>query len=109
MRIRLIGVLCILAGIGVLVVANAQSMEERVYVYPPGAIVEAYPGTAPSTASDSQMIVDGCAVPHETVQIEVSEYEAKRLREEAGYPSEGVSGGILVEFKQIGPCPNDKD
>lgn len=48
--------------------------------------------------------MDGCSIPHKTVALEVSEAEAKKLREEAGYSSEGVSGGVIVEFKRLVPA-----
>lgn len=100
------GTLCIIAGIGVLAIQIFQDPEEQVYVYPPGAAVGAYHETIPS--SESQLHVDGCPVPHQTVSVEVSEAAAKKLREEAGYSSEGVSGGVLVTFKETGPCSVEK-
>ncbi|WP_127531366.1 hypothetical protein [Paenibacillus kobensis] len=105
MKYRIIGFICMIAGIGVLAgqLYNQSEHGDRMYVYPPGAIEEAAPGTIPS--SDGQLIVDGCEVPHTTVPIEVSEAEAKRMREDTGFSSEGVSGGVIVKFNQTGPCP----
>lgn len=91
-----------IAGICLLTSQLINVQGDRVYIYPPGAQVDAYPVEIQS--SDSKLIVDGCSIPHKTVTIEVSEAEAKKLREEAGYSSEGVSGGIIVEFIETGSC-----
>lgn len=101
MRYRIIGFLGIIAGICVLVI-HLNVQDDRVYIYPPGAQEDAYPVEIQS--SDSQLTVDGCTIPHKTVAIEVTEAEAKKMREEAGYSSEGVSGGVIVEFKKTGSC-----
>jgi hypothetical protein len=101
-KYRLIGFVGIITGICFLASQFISVQGDRVYIYPPGAQEDAYPVEIQS--SDSQLIVDGCSIPHKTVAIEVSEAEAKKLREEAGYSSEGVSGGVIVEFKETGSC-----
>lgn len=102
MKYRLIGFVSIIVGICVLASQIVHVQDDRVYVYPPGAQEENYPQEIQSP--DSQLIVNGCSIPHKTVAIEVSEAEAKTLREEAGFSSEGVTGGVIIEFKETGSC-----
>ncbi|MBO2942887.1 hypothetical protein JJQ72_02700 [Paenibacillus sp. F411] len=102
MRYRLIGFLCIVTGICLVASQLLHDQSEQGYVYPPSAQVDPYP--AENQSSDRQMIADGCSPPYKTVTTEVSEAEAKKLREEAGYSSEGVSGGIIVESKETDSC-----
>ncbi|CAM4349476.1 hypothetical protein FHS16_002409 [Paenibacillus endophyticus] len=102
MKYRLIGFVGIITGIYLLASQFISVQGDRVYIYPPSVQEDAYPIEIQS--SDSQLIVDGCSIPHKTVAIEVSEAEAKKLREEAGYSSEGISGGVIVEFKETGSC-----
>lgn len=102
MRYRFIGFVSIITGVCLLVSQFISVQNDPVYIYPPGAQEDAY--SVEIQSSDSQLIVDGCSFPHKTVAVEVSESEAKKLREEAGYSSEGVSGGVIVEFKETGSC-----
>lgn len=106
-RYRLIGFIGIVAGIGVLASQFFHNSGDRVYVYPPGAQEDAYPEVSQSSL-DSQLTVNGRSIPHKTIAFEVSEAEAKKLREEAGYSSEGVSGGVIVEFEETGSCSPEK-
>lgn len=105
-RYRLIGFVGIIAGTCLLASQLINEPVDRVYVYPPGALENAHPEVIQS--SDSQLIVNGCSIPHKTIAIEVSEAEAKKLREEAGYSSEGVTGGVIIEFKETGACSLEK-
>ncbi|MCM3701894.1 hypothetical protein [Paenibacillus macerans] len=103
MRNRLIGSVCIAVGVVVFAIHLFHSPEEQqVYVYPPDAKEEAIHEVIQS--SNSQLIVNGCSIPHKTVSKEISQAEAKKMREEAGYSSEGVTGGVIVEFEETGPC-----
>lgn len=106
MRYRSIGFVCIIMGIVVLASQLFHDRGDRVYLYPPGVQKDAVHEVNQSL--DSQLIVNGCSIPHKTIAIDVSEAEAKKMREEAGYSSEGVSGGIIVEFKEIGSCTLEK-
>lgn len=101
MRKRIIGLVCITLGLGMLAVQHFHVPTERVYVYPPRAEEKAIHEEIQS--SGSQLIVNGSSIPHKVIPRDVSEAEAKRLREEAGYSSEGVTGGVIVELKEIDP------
>ncbi|PWV95700.1 hypothetical protein DFQ01_12545 [Paenibacillus cellulosilyticus] len=107
MKHRSIGLVSIVAGIGVLASQLFHHPVNKVYVYPPEAKLEAYPDVVQT--STSELIINGCSIPHKTFSVEVSEDEAKKLREEAGYSSEGVTGGISVELLETGTCSSQKD
>ncbi|WP_281888848.1 hypothetical protein [Paenibacillus sp. YYML68] len=102
MRYRMIGFLGIVTGICLLASQLIHVHGERVYVYPPGTQADTYP--VENESQDIQLVVDGCSSALKTVTIKVSEAEAKKMREEAGYSSEGVSGGIIVYSKETGSC-----
>lgn len=106
MRYRLIGHIGIMVGVALFAGQLFHHPSDRMYIYPPDAQEDAEPEE--NQTLGSQMIVDGCSIPHKTVATEVSEVEARKLREDAGYASEGVSGGIIVEFVETGSCSLEK-
>lgn len=103
MKIRLIGFACIITGGVVLASLLFHDSETKVYVYPSGANENAVHEVVRST--QSKLLVNGCEIPHKIVSVDVSEVEAKKLREEAGYSSEGVTGGTIVKLEETGTCP----
>ncbi len=48
-----------------------------------------------------KVIVNGKEIDYHKTVKEVTKEEAKKLRENAGYSSEGVIGGVIVGFEEI--------
>lgn len=97
-----IGAVLLLSGIGLLItqllVQNHSTKQEYAI---PSHVNDSQRSVY--TPPKDQVLRNNVEVPHRQVIIEVSEEEAKKNREEAGYSSDGVLGGVIVGYEEIQP------
>lgn len=97
-----IGAVLVISGIGLLVIQlfmqnHATQQEYAVPSYVNDSQRSVY------TPHKEQVLRNNIEVPHRQVITEVSEEEAKKNREAAGYSSDGVLGGVIVGYEEIQP------
>ncbi|MCR8845057.1 hypothetical protein NQ117_15345 [Paenibacillus sp. SC116] len=95
---RKIGTVLIITGFGVMAWQLIFTNQDLSINYPANEI---HPKTGVYTPVKEQVLINNREVPHQKVIIELSEEEAKKQREEAGYSSEDVLGAVIVGYKEI--------